>query len=239
MLRSMRVHCVQHVPFEGLGSMDGWLQARRYSITYSRMFAWDTLLEMDAFDLLIVMGGPMSVNDEQRFSWLGYEKRFIAQAINHDKYVLGICLGAQLIASALDATVRKNPQPEIGWFPVDTVPHQHGHLPGKDLPQSFDAFHWHGETFYLPAGETHLFRSAACQNQGFAYKTRVLGLQFHLETTPSSAQALIDHYRHDIVPSQYIQSEKEMLASSDRFDSANRKMAVILDQWLRLESPNM
>ena len=120
----MRAHYLQHVAFEGLGSIAAWLRGAGYTITGTKLFE-DPLLwpDIDAIDLLIAMGGPMSVNDEDRFAWLVREKRFIRRAIDAGKPVLGVCLGAQLIASAMGAQVYRNGDREIGWFPVmDAAP---------------------------------------------------------------------------------------------------------------------
>ena len=114
----MRAHYLQHVEFEGLGSIEPWLKAAGYEITNTRLFESAKLPDLKKIDLLIVMGGPMSVNDEDDFPWLVSEKKFIREAINSGKPVLGICLGAQLIASATGARVYRNPIKEIGWFPI-------------------------------------------------------------------------------------------------------------------------
>ena len=118
----MRVHCLQHVPFEGLGCIEPWLQSSGHAVTFTRFHESATLPELDHVDLLIVMGGPMSVNDEAEFPWLVQEKRFVRDAIHAGKSVLGVCLGAQLIAAAMGARVYQNHTREIGWLPVDAVP---------------------------------------------------------------------------------------------------------------------
>jgi GMP synthase-like glutamine amidotransferase len=154
----------------------------------------------------------MSVNDEADLPWLVQEKRFIRQAIEADKAVLGVCLGAQLIAGAMGARVYPNREKEIGWFPVTSV--QAGAARSVfAFPPEAPAFHWHGETFDLPAGAVHLARSAACENQAFQIGRRVIGLQFHLETTPESARDLAANCGSELVPSRYVQSEEEILAA--------------------------
>lgn len=220
----MRVHYLQHVPFEGLGCIEPWLQARGHEITGTRFFASATLPQVHDLDLLIIMGGPMSANDEE-LPWLQQEKRFIRSCIESGKAVLGICLGAQLIASALGARVYRNPEKEIGWLPVQGMP-AHGTF---RFPPVFTAFHWHGETFDLPPGAVHLARSAACENQAFQLGRSVMGLQFHLEMTPASTQEIVAHCRAELSPARYVQSEAAILAASpETYRETNALMAQVL-----------
>jgi GMP synthase-like glutamine amidotransferase len=203
----MRIHVLQHVPFEGIGSIAAWAEARQAMIQYTRFFEDFNLPALDSIDMIIVMGGPMSVNDENKYPWLVQEKSFLRDAVARGIPVLGICLGAQLIASALGARVYQNAVKEIGWFPVRAVSATDGNL---HLPQECLAFHWHGETFDLPAGAVHLAESDVCRNQAFQLNRNVIGFQFHLETTPESASALLENCRDEILPGPYIQSEKEL-----------------------------
>ncbi len=128
--------------------MEAWLREKRYKITHTRFFESEDLPHPSRVDLLIVMGGPMSANDEQTYPWLTREKEFLRQCIHSGKRVLGICLGAQLIAHAMGARVYRNRDPEIGWFPVQGVPPNDSSF--FSFPPTFKAFHWHGETFDLP-----------------------------------------------------------------------------------------
>jgi GMP synthase-like glutamine amidotransferase len=223
----MRAHYLQHVPFEGLGSIEPWLRAAGYKITNTRFFESASLPSLNEFDLLIVMGGPMSVNDEVDFPWLVEEKLFIRIAIEAGKAVLGICLGAQLIASAMGAKVYRNPVKEIGWFPIKGV------SPSVELafhfPTSEEAFHWHGETFDLPPEGIHLARSDGCENQAFQLGQSVIGLQFHLETTPESVHELISQCRTELIESTYVQSEETILAAPpERYHVINDLMDNVL-----------
>lgn len=224
----MQAHYLQHVPFEGLGSIEPWLESAGYSITCSRLFESTGLPDVNDVDLLIVMGGPMSVNDEEEYPWLAKEKEFVRKAIDLGKHVLGICLGAQLIASALSAKVYKNSETEIGWFPVNSVSNSSDSL--FSFPDSALVFHWHGETFDLPAGATLLASSAGCVNQAFQLGDSVIGLQFHLETTPESAKELINNCRDELISSKYVQTEGEIVSVSlDSYQSINSLMNTILE----------
>ncbi len=118
----MRIHSLQHVPFEGLGSIEAWARDRGHSLTVTRFWAGDALPPPGALDWLIVMGGPMSVHDEAERSWLKAEKRFLRAALDAGKRVLGICLGAQLLAEAMGARIARARAKEIGWFPVTLTP---------------------------------------------------------------------------------------------------------------------
>ena len=225
----MRAHWIQHVPFEGLGSIETWLTARGARVGVSRMYEHPVFPRARDVDLLIVMGGPMSVNDEAAFPWLREEKKFIAAALDAGVPALGVCLGAQLIASALGAPVRRNEHAEIGWFPIERVPGSSGTV-ADALPQRMDAFHWHGETFDLPGGASLIARSAACRNQAFVIGHHVAAFQFHLETTPASARALVDNCRSELVPGRFIQPEEQILAPDDRFQRINAAMDAVLSR---------
>lgn len=227
----MRIHTFQHVPFEGLGSIGPFLESAGHTLTFTPFHQSGLIPDLAAIDALIVMGGPMSVNDESEFPWLVQEKAFVRRAVEAGTPVLGICLGAQLIACALGAEIRKNPVKEIGWFPVRKV---HG---GRNrcfaFPDSVLAFHWHGETFDLPPRATLLASSDACANQAFQVGARAIGLQFHLETTPETARTMTAHCRGELVPAPYVQTERDILAAApETFQAINRIMEHVLSYLL-------
>jgi GMP synthase-like glutamine amidotransferase len=225
----MRLHALQHVPFEDLAAIGSWAQARGWSVSTTHLYKGEVLPTQDALDWLVVMGGPMNIYEEARYPWLAAEKRFIAQAVKAGKTVLGVCLGAQLIADALGAAVVKGPHAEIGWFPVIKDPAADRTKVGRVLPASFEAFHWHADTFKLPDDAVPLGRSKACACQGFIYQERVLALQFHLETTAASAAALIKHCGAEIGDGPYEQAAAGMLADPERFDRLNALMKTLAD----------
>ena len=224
----MRAHYLQHVPFEGLGSIEAWLQSAGYDITSTRFHVSAELPEVEAVDLLVVMGGPMSVNDENEYPWLRDEKVFIRRVVASGTPTLGICLGAQLIVNALGARVFPNAVKEIGWFPVRAVGSSND--AAFKFPEETTVFHWHGETFDLPSQAIQLAQSDGCQNQAFQIGRRVIGLQFHLETTPDSAQAIVTHCRDELTGGAYIQTEQKILsAPPERYHTVNSLMNDILE----------
>jgi GMP synthase-like glutamine amidotransferase len=220
------VHVLQHVPFEGLGSIAGWLDAQGARVTWTRFFHEAILPPLGEVDLLIAMGGPMSVNEEVVWPWLRAEKQFVRETITRGVAVLGVCLGAQLIASALGARVRPNPVKEIGWFPIEAIQAARGCAP---LPHTCNVFHWHGETFDLPHGAVRLARSAGCVNQAFQLGRNVVGVQFHLESTPATDRALVHHCAADLVPGPYVQSSQQLLATpAETYAADNVGMDALL-----------
>lgn len=225
----MNIHFLQHVPFEGLASIRGWIERGGHQVSCTRLYAGDSLPRPDSLDLLIVMGGPMGVHDIDEYPWLRAEKDFLRAVIKTGKRVLGICLGAQLIADVLGARVYPNGQKEIGWFPVMRCDAAAESPLGQLLPASFEAFHWHGDTFDIPPGAVHLAQSTVCRHQAYAIGDRILGLQFHLETTPESAQELIEHASDELVDAPTIQTPGQMLAEPVRYAELNRLMVILLD----------
>ena len=229
----MRVHYLQHVPFEGPGSIEFWAMQHHYPLSRTRFYAGDQLPGYETFECLIILGGPMSVHDGEACRWLVVEREYIHGAIERDKIVLGICLGAQLVASVLGATVYRGAEKEIGWFPIQIAPELKESDIGVFFGEEIMAFHWHGETFSIPEGATPLGASEACVSQGFIYRERVLALQFHMEITHSGVEALALHCADDLVNEPYIQSADEMLSEPTRFNEINRRMSAILD-WFAL-----
>lgn len=179
----MRVLAFRHVPFEGLGLLEVALRARHIEVEFADLYlAGAALPDIAAYDALIFLGGPMSVNDN--LPYLRREEEFIRQAIARHQPTLGICLGAQLIAHALGGAVRCNAAPEIGWYGVRFTPAALGD-PLFDGLSAETVFHWHGETFDLPVGAELLASSDLCRNQAFRIGKSVYALQFHLEVTPA------------------------------------------------------
>ncbi len=227
---ALRIHWLQHVPFEGLGSIESWVRKKGHRLTGTRLWNAESLPQVADLDWLIVMGGPMSVADEALFPWLVPEKRFIQDCLAAGKRVLGICLGAQLVAEVLGAKVAPNPGPEIGWFPVRFDAVACAAEGWQMLPETLTVFHWHGDRFEIPEGATLLGQSAACDHQAFCRGRQVLGLQFHLETTEEGAAALIEHCGEELAEGAFIQRPEQMLNDPGRFAGINRVMEKVLEK---------
>jgi GMP synthase (glutamine-hydrolysing) len=209
-MNKLRIHYFQHHPSEGLCSIEEWITSAGHSLTSTRFFENPTLPELTEIDWLIVMGGPMNVHDEKEFEWLAREKKFIREAIDQDKIVLGICLGSQLVSAALGARVYANNEKEIGWFDIElTTSAQSGLF--SEMGSILRVFHWHGDTFDLPENAILLASSAATENQAYIYKGRVLALQFHLEQTPDTMNEMIKTWREELSGGKYVQTAKELL----------------------------
>jgi len=221
------------VEFEDLGTIANWATHNNHPITATRWHHGEAAPSLNSFDLLVIMGGPMNIYEEQLYPWLHHEKNFISDAIAANKAVLGVCLGAQLIADVLGGKVYPNQHKEIGWFPVQKAPAASGPF-ANALPHTFSPFHWHGDTFSLPPGTHHLARSEACENQAFSVGERILGLQFHLEVTPDAVQAWTENGGAELVDGLYIQQPQAMLADSTRFDRLNVLMNDVLNHFDRI-----
>lgn len=150
---NIRIHYLQHVPFEGPAGIVKWARKKGHKLTGTHLYNYEVLPHIDEFDFLVVMGGPMNIYEEGDYPWLKYEKQFIKDAIKNNKIVVGICLGAQLIADVLGGKVTKNSEREIGWLSVTFNSMASKYDFFKDFPKEFYVFQWHGDTFStLPEG---------------------------------------------------------------------------------------
>jgi len=225
----MRILCLKHVSFEGPGAIADWAAARGHRLRELEVFRGGGFPDLEDFDFLLVMGGPMNVDEHEAHPWLPEEKALIRSAIEAGKVVFGVCLGAQLIARVLGAAVRPNARKEIGWFPIVREPTCPA---GFELPGQLRVFHWHGDRFELPEGAVRLARSEACAEQGFLYAERVLAWQCHLETTADSLEALARHCADELTDGPHIQSAEALCAEPEA--SYGRMRAVLFAQLDRL-----
>jgi len=230
----MKIHCFQHAQFEDLGCINNWIDSNGHKVNYTRFFENDELPNTNDYDFLIIMGGPMSVNEEDKHTWLKAEKQAIKEAIDTNKIVLGICLGSQLIANVLGAEIYSNSDKEIGWFDISLTENTESNTILNIKSNDVKVFHWHGETYTLPEKAIHIAYSECCKNQAFLYNNKVLGLQFHLEVNNKSIDAMIENCGADLSNGKYIQSENEIRNGFEYIETNNSIMYNILDNLTKI-----
>lgn len=228
----MRIHSLEHEPFEGLGNIEVWAKNKGHSITRTHLFKNEELPETSEFDWLFIMGGSMNIYEEDKFPWLKAEKEFIAKAIEAEKIILGVCLGSQLIADVLGGRVSKNQYKEIGWFPVSLTKESRDSSIFCSLPTTFTAFHWHGDTFKIPNGARRIAQSEGCANQAFEYG-RAIGLQFHLEYSKKSIELMFQNCSDELLDGKYIQKPDEIISRMSNAYEMNKILYLILDNMER------
>lgn len=224
----MRIHCFQHVPFEGMGVISSWCLQHNFKIQYTQFYKDYEFPNIEDIDLLIIMGGSMGVYDESQYSWLKQEKLFIKSAIDNGKKIMGICLGAQLIASVLGANVYKNNEKEIGWFPLQYSKEAVSLGFSGSLNEDNFVFHWHGDAFELPPNAISIGSSKATACQGFIYDDRVVGLQYHLEVDNNYILDLVEHGRGELTEGKYIQSKNDITNTLSYYEYCHSLMFKIL-----------
>lgn len=166
----------------------------------------------------------MNVAETQKYPWLVGEKKLIEQALNLDKKIVGICLGAQLIANVMGAEVKRNEHKEIGWHQVILDPNILEHRLFSAFPSRFSTFHWHGDTFSIPGGAERIGSSAACPNQGFVYGDHVVALQFHPEITKMSIENLLANCADELIDAPFIQNSDDIRSDAELHIEKNHNL---------------
>lgn len=227
----MNVHVLQHVPFEGPGSVEDWCVAGGHSLHITHLYsAGMNMPVMAGIDLLVIMGGPMNVYEDHLYPWLAAEKAFITEFLRSGKPVLGICLGAQLLALCCGAPVGRAAHLEIGWFPVEATPAAAAYPWLQALLAARPVlFHWHGDRLGIPAGASNLVSTTANDNQAFALEGgRVVGLQFHPEVTPGLLEQMVAEGRDELRAEAFVQSADEIYSAA-AYRDAGMVMRGVLD----------
>ena len=188
----MNALILTHHPEEGPGSLEDILKERGWEMVEVGLWNGNSLPDPTPVHLLILMGGPMSVNDEDLYPFLAQEKHFVRQWINKGNPTVGICLGAQLIAHCLSGRVYKGPKEEIGWYELSLTEKGRRDPFLHSFPVLFPVFQWHGETFDLPDDAILLATSHDYPNQAFCYKESIYAFQFHLEMTEHMIQSWLE-----------------------------------------------
>ncbi len=227
---------LQHEAHEGLGAWDPLFKTAARKVVTQKLFAGDKVPldeSLCAYDGIVILGGSMSANDEH-LDFIRDELVMIAQAIELKIPLLGVCLGAQLIARALGSKITPLLQKEIGWSPIHL-----GISCGKDnlfggLSGPVMMFQWHGETFQIPSGAIHLAKTDLCPHQAFRYADRIYGLQFHCEMTHSMISDWVEKGRSEIEAAGL--SPEAILEKTPKYLPTLRHWATqIAQKWLMLK----
>lgn len=231
MHNKFRIHIFQHVSFEGPAAIQVWADKNGHLLSFTRFYNNEKIPEPDEIDWLVIMGGPMGVYDQEQYPWLKTEIDFVRKAMEQSKVVIGICLGAQLIAATLGARVYHGSLPEIGWFPIK-IDQKAATLNGLDfLPSEAVVFHWHQDTFEIPEGATLLASSETFPNQAFLYDNRVLALQFHFEMDEPALNNIISNGSHELIHGKWVQTAPEILDRSSLIAENNALLFRLLDAF--------
>ena len=232
----MNIHCLQHVAFETPGTIIDWATQNNHSISYTYFFEKNhTLPSVNNIDALLIMGGCMNVDEEEKFPWLKIEKQFINECIISQKKVLGICLGAQLIAAALGSKVYKGVEKEIGFFPISFINNSLQHKLFHHFSKGYTVFHWHGDTFDLPANAQLIASTNICKNQAYLIGANVLGLQFHFEMDETIIEQMLLHDAEELNETGNFIQPAAQIRSGYHWLAQNKKdMFVLLDNFFKM-----
>ncbi|KAA1261278.1 glutamine amidotransferase [Rubripirellula obstinata] len=226
---------IQHTAVDSPGITSDVLDQNQVETKLIRIDRGDQIPTQVESDVLMTFGGPVSLHLPNPPPWVEPERELIRQYAKHGRRVFGICLGSQLIASALGAKTGPNTDPEFGWHAVDRVNNSGQSKLVSELPSQITALHWHQNTFELPNEATHLYQSDACTNQAFSIDDRIIGFQFHPEATAKT----IDYYLKFANPSRilgrYVQTADQIRQGvTKHLKNQNQMLQRFLESWLKL-----
>ncbi|RXT06538.1 type 1 glutamine amidotransferase [Ammoniphilus sp. CFH 90114] len=229
----MNIHYIQNDPLATPGFIKDWVKERGYTLTGTQFYNRDPLPILEHVDLLIILGGRMGAYEEEKYPWLREEKEFIRQAVQQKKGVLGICLGAQMIADALGGRAYPHVHSEIGWWPLEFTEEVRNNPFPQEFCSSLNMFQFHSDTFDLPDGAVQLATSTACKNQAFVYGERVVGLQFHPEFTLEMIRSLAQLFRDALPNGPFIQSPEQWEERGSELEQARSFLFGLLDRMVK------
>ncbi|HNX04795.1 MAG TPA: type 1 glutamine amidotransferase [Opitutales bacterium] len=229
----MRIWCFQHFEPEEAGLIGKWAAERAHEFHTVRLYKGEALPKLFKGDALVVMGGPMNVDEDAKYPWLAPEKELIAQHIKTGGRVFGVCLGGQLIARAMGAPVTKNARKEIGWHLVHFHPTARKSGPFKDFPETLTALQWHGDTFAIPSGARHVASSDVCAHQAFTIGREVIALQFHFEAEEKEVRDFVACFDDELAEGgPYVQKGEEIVAGLTPYaEPCKQALYQLLDRW--------
>lgn len=226
----MKIHALINDSFVDLGTIKGWAKKREHTITTTAVYRNENFPKVHDLDMLIILGGYMGAYEEEKYPWLKYEKAFIKKVIKSGKVVLGICLGAQIIAEVIGGKVFPHKHQEIGWWQVNFKKEIENIPFFKNLPQKIKVFQYHGDTYELPNEAICLAENKACKNQMFIYNDRVVGLQFHPEFNEKKLKEIASFYDENKIKSgKFVQKPEEFLGKIQNHKATNKFLYKLLD----------
>ncbi|MEC5423231.1 type 1 glutamine amidotransferase [Virgibacillus sp. C22-A2] len=228
----MRVHTLINHPLSTPGLIGEWVANRGYTTSSTLVYKEEQFPEIGNFDMLIILGGTMGAYEEKKHPWLKLEKQFIRKATQANKLVLGICLGAQLIAEALGGKAYPHINQEIGWSQLQLTKQGKSERLFRHLSHKFTVFSYHGDTFDLPPGAVLLAEGRGCKNQAFVYGERVVGLQFHPEFDYTILNNIVREFGDEIKAGPYVQVPSEFHGRDDLIDGAKNFLFQLLDNMV-------
>ena len=230
----MHLHYFQHNHFEDLGFIGDWAKNNNFTTSVTRFDLNPELPSIEDFDWLVIMGGAMGVSDAEKYTWIPEEIEFIKAAIHSGKIVIGVCLGSQMIASALGARIYKNSKPEMGFWPIKFSHQAQQDNVFRHFPENLEVMHFHFDTFTLTEGAILMAGSTVTPVQAFRYGKNVFALQFHSELTESNLPVFIKGLETEIIPGPLVQNPHEMLQKIKSCSINNEIFSKVLEEILQL-----
>jgi GMP synthase (glutamine-hydrolysing) len=228
----MKMLFVTHATFEKPGCIETWAKKHGYETEEVCPYKGEKLPDINEYDFLVVMGGPQSPLEIEKDPYLMDEINLIKQAITKHKRIIGVCLGAQLIAEALGAKTERSPHREIGMYLVEQLEEAKFDPVFGQFPEKYDVMHWHSDMPGIPAGATLLAKSEGCPRQIFRYGDRIYGFQCHFELTKELVLGMIEHCPNDLRAGTYVRSVEELTYAD--YSQINLKMEKVLDYLANL-----
>ena len=227
----MKVLIIQHSAADSPAIVGDVLESNRCDVQTIRIDRGDSIPSRVEADALMMFGGAISMTGDDLPSWVAEEQMLIRRYFDEGRRILGICLGSQILASALGATVNRNSHPEIGWHAIERV--GPSAIIEDVFPNKLTVLHWHQDTFDIPPGATHLFRSEACSNQGFVIDDRVFGFQFHMEASARTVRTFLAVSEKWKLGGPYVQSESQITDGIESYlPNQSGRLKRFLSQFL-------